>query len=108
MCRIKKKKKTIVRKCSLRFLKSNIKLIKLTFSSELTSAIFGGVGGGLFLISSTTSATHMKHGQFMEDCVRLSSSQRYQTGAINTFIFEIFVSNSFSVGEDSLCSSMYE
>lgn len=26
----------------------------------------------------------------------------------NTFIFDIFLSDSFSVGEDSLCSSMYE
>lgn len=29
--------------------------IELTFSSELMSAIFGGVGGGLFFISSKTS-----------------------------------------------------
>lgn len=31
-------------------------MIKLTFSSELTSAILGGVGGGLFFMSSKTSA----------------------------------------------------
>lgn len=42
---------------------------KLTFSSELTSAIFGGVGGGLFFMSSKTSTTYMKHTQYMENSV---------------------------------------
>lgn len=46
--------------------------MKLTFSSEVTSAIFGRVGGGLFLMSSKTSVTYMKHGQDMEHSVRLS------------------------------------
>lgn len=74
----------------------------LTLSSELTSAVFGGVGGGLFFMSNKTSTTYIKHVSFMENC-----GKPRQTGeTLHTFIFEIFISNSFCVREDSFCSSM--
>lgn len=62
----------MMKKCFKLWLKLNQKLIKLTFSSVLTSAIFGRVGGGLFFMSSKTSTAYMKYGQLMEDSVRLS------------------------------------
>lgn len=41
----------------------------------------------------------------MEDSVIIP---KVSNRVLHTFIFEIFISDSFSVGEDSLCSSMYE
>lgn len=56
-------------------------------------------------MSSKTSTVYVKHGQFMEDSVIIP---KVSNRVLHTFIFEIFISDSFSVGEDSLCSSMYE
>lgn len=48
----------------------------LTLSSELTSAVFGGVGGGLFFMSSKTSTTYIKHVSFMENCANRGKLER--------------------------------
>lgn len=55
-------------------------------------------------MSSKTSTTIMKPGQFSGRQCR----KTYQIVVSRTFIFETFISDSFSVGEDSLGSSVYE
>lgn len=80
--------------------------MKHTFSSELTSPIFGRVGGGLFFMSSNTSAIHTKKSDLKGDTS--VSFRGIETGGILAFFLEIFISYRFGIRKDAFRSSMYE